>query len=590
MMKSLIAFFRQKRNLPILIIPLLLLIWGRFVAPALGEASFTNVALFDSPYREALPLGNAGDAVTPHVVVVVIDGLRLDISKELPTLNQLRAQGADRMMLVGQPSFSLPGWTVIGTGAWQEQSGITTNYYKDSITVDTLFEEAKRAGLTTALVGDALWGQLYTSGVDTEQLMDELPDQFTNLPADLQFDQDMTDRALAVLQSQPNLTLIHLLSVDSAGHGWGGASPQYLQAAQNADAQLARIIDAIDLSNTAIFVTADHGHLDRGGHGGWEPIVLQVPFVAAGQGIKPGQYSNAEQSAIAPTVATLLGSAIPAHNQGNILFDELDVSDSLKAVRAVDLADQIAQRYDSMLQTIGDSRRVDDQARAAAHSTLSSGNSAEALTQSQNVLNSAYAQWAAARADRLNRERLARVPVILLVVVIAVLYLWWWWREGWNWRAPIIGMLIYIALWNLNYFLIDRFTYSISMFNREDLVVPFITGRVMEALITLVIAVIVVALLRRRAARGEIARDVVHTMLLIALALGAQILIYYGLWDFLPSWYLPDLEAGFKFYLDLYQTTAFWPLLVLPTAAILPLLALLIAEIANRILPNRRAN
>ncbi len=586
-MKSAIAFFRQPRNLPILIIPLLLLIWGQFVAPALGEASFTNVALFDSPYRAALPLGSGGDAVADNVVVIVIDGLRLDVSQQLPTLNQLRAQGADRALVVGQPSFSLPGWTVIGTGAWQEQSGVTTNYYQDSIAVDTLFEEAKRAGLTTAIVGDKPWGQLYDSGVDTEHLMDELPDEYTNLEADLQFDRDTTDLALQVLQTQPNLMLIHLLSVDSTGHGWGGASPEYLQAAQNADNQVARIVDALDLSNTALFITADHGHLDRGGHGGWESIVLHVPLVAAGQGIKPGQYSQAEQSAIAPTLATLLGTAIPAHNQGSILFDELAMSDSLKASRAVDLATQITQRYDSMLETIGDSRRVDDQALTAAQSALTNGNSAEALTQTQHVLDSAYAQWDAARADRLNRERLGRVPVILLVLVIAALYLWWWRREGWNWRAPFIGAVIYFVLWNLNYFVIHRFTYSISMFNQEALVVPFITGRVMEALIALVIAVVVVSLLRRRAERGEIARDVVHTMLLIALVLGVQILIFYGLWDFLPTWYLPALGAGFKFYLDLYQTTAFWPILALPAAALLPLIALLIAGIANRLLPNR---
>ncbi len=586
-MKALLTFFRRPQNLPILIIPLLLLIWGRVIAPALGEASFKDVALFDSPYREALPLGNPAEGVAKHVVVVVIDGLRLDISQQLPMLNQLRAQGADRSLLVGQPSFSLPGWTVIGTGAWQEQSGVTTNYYQDSIAVDTIFEEAKRAGLTTALVGDAPWGQLYASGVDSEHLMQELPDEYTNLDADLQFDQDTTDFALEALQSKPNLMVIHLLSVDSAGHGWGGASPQYLQAAQNADSQIARIVNALDLSDTAIFITADHGHLDRGGHGGWEQIVLQVPFVGAGQGIKPGQYAQAEQAAIAPTVSTLLGLAIPAHNQGAILFDELDMPDSLQAARAVDLASQIAQRYNSMLQTIGDSRRVDSQLLTDAQNALSAGNDADALARSQQVLDNAYAQWDAARTDRLNRERLGRIPIVLLALVIPALYLWWWRREGWNWRAPLVGVLVYGVLWNANYFLVDRFTYSISMFNKESQIVPFITGRVMEALLALLVAVIVVALLRRRAARGEIARDVVHTMLLVALVLGVQILFYYLLWDFLPTWYLPDLGMGFKFYLDLYQTTVFYPLLALPVAVLLPLLALLVAGGTNRLLPKR---
>ena len=146
-------------------------------------------------------------------------------------------------------------------------------------------------------------------------------------------------------------------------------------------------------------------------------------------------------------------------------------------------------------------------------------------------------------------------------------------------------MILYLVLWNANYFLIEKFTYSLSMSNTD--IVPFITGRVMEALVVLLITVIVIALLRRRAARGEIARDVVHTMLLIALVLGVQILVYYVWWNFQPSWYLPDFGAGFKYYLDLYQTTVFWPLLAAPMAALLPLFALLIAGIANRIVPGK---
>jgi hypothetical protein len=580
-----IAFFRQPKNLPILIIPLLLLLWSRFVAPNLGESSFTNVALFPSPYLGELPLGEPGTPVTPHVVIIVVDGLSDDISRQLPALNDLRAQGADRVAAVGQPSFSLPGWTVIGTGAWQEQSGITTNYFEGVISLDTIFQEAKRAGLTTAIVGSQSWGQLYPTAVDTIHLLEELPDKYSNVDADLAFDQDTADLALDVLQNQPNLLLVHLLSTDSGGHGWGGSSPQYMQLAQNADTQIARILAAIDLSDTAVFVTADHGHIDRGGHGGAEDVVLRVPLVSAGQGIKPGQYPDAHQADIASTVAVLLGAAIPAHNQGDILLDQLDMPEADQAARAVDLAAQIAQRYDSMLQTVGDWRTVDTDFLLSAQAALAAGNTGEALTQAQSQVFHARSQWGAAHAERLNRERQARLPAAIVVLVLMVAYLVWWARERWNWKAPVLGAVIYFALWYAIYFLIDRYTFSISMFNKEDEVRSFITGRVIEALVALLVAVVVVAILRRRAEYGEIARDTVHTMLLVALALAVQIDIFYVQWGFFPDWYLPEMNSAFKFYLDLYQTTVFWPLTPVPTALLLPFIALGVAWLAKRLLP-----
>ena len=89
-----------------------------------------------------------GQPVVKKVIFIVIDALRDDTSRKLPALNRLREQGASRVAVVGQPSFSLPGWTVMGTGAWQEQSGFTTNFPERHLDIDTIFLAAKREGLT----------------------------------------------------------------------------------------------------------------------------------------------------------------------------------------------------------------------------------------------------------------------------------------------------------------------------------------------------------------------------------------------------------------------------------------------------------
>src|SRR5687768_16561094 len=104
-MSACLAFFRKPRTWPLLVIPVGLFVWAKFAAPSLARASYNSLVFFDSPYQTALPAGDEDEAIVKQVVIVVIDGLRGDASQQLPTLNQMRAQGADRVALVGQPSL-----------------------------------------------------------------------------------------------------------------------------------------------------------------------------------------------------------------------------------------------------------------------------------------------------------------------------------------------------------------------------------------------------------------------------------------------------------------------------------------------------
>ncbi|MEK6587745.1 MAG: hypothetical protein AABY97_02750, partial [Chloroflexota bacterium] len=171
-----------------------------------------------------------------------------------------------------------------------------------------------------------------------------------------------------------------------------------------------------------------------------------------------------------------------------------------------------------------------------------------------------------------------------LLLIPAMLYLRWWRRAGWNWRLPLLAAVLYTVLWNVNYHLVQRLTYSTSWFNTEETILPFLTSRVIEALVVLILVTVVVGIARRHAPPGEVARDTVHAMLAIALFLMVQILVFYVLWNVVFEWYLPDFTLGFKYYLDVFQTTAFWPLTPLPTGVVLPLLALGVARIARLVM------
>lgn len=125
-----------------LIIVLLILVGVALGAFQLAQYSWDEVAEYRSPFTGALPSGKEGQPLVERVVLVVIDGLRLDASQEMVNLNRLRGQGVDLVARVGQPSLSYPSWTVISTGAWQEISGVTTNWYEGEVEVDTIFREA----------------------------------------------------------------------------------------------------------------------------------------------------------------------------------------------------------------------------------------------------------------------------------------------------------------------------------------------------------------------------------------------------------------------------------------------------------------
>ncbi len=73
----------------------------------------------------------------------------------------------------------------------------------------------------------------------------------------------------------------------------------------------------LDLAQDTVLVCSDHGHIDLGGHGGPDAVVTQQPFVLAGAHVRPGVYEDAQMADVAPTLALLLGTNLPAVSQGS---------------------------------------------------------------------------------------------------------------------------------------------------------------------------------------------------------------------------------------------------------------------------------
>jgi len=281
-----------------------------------------------------------------RVYVFIVDGLGYNRSFELPFLDELRRRGVDLEAQSHYPSWSRPNYVSILTGVPPPASGVRTNFHYSPVMLDSLMDRTKAAGLKVALATDvAALPKLFLRPTMPTTLManpDELeamedpksPEAVSAPDAPLRTSFDdarytpwpggIVEAGAALAGGDADLVIVLFEVVDAAGHAHGGKSPEYRDAALIADRTLQSILANVDLEQDAVVVTADHGHTDRGGHGGVEPEVLSVPLVLAGAGVKPGALVyDARLIDVAPTVAALLGLPAPGHGLGRTLVEVL---------------------------------------------------------------------------------------------------------------------------------------------------------------------------------------------------------------------------------------------------------------------------
>ncbi len=372
--------------------------------------------LIDNLYEYRSPLSNNppvpgrsfGDPFGEQIVFVLIDGLRYDTSLDpavMPTLNQLRNQGASAKVLSQTPSYSIPGYGVLLTGAWQYLSDAPAFNldYEDipAFTQDNVFSSAKRHGRKTAASAYYWFEKLIPA--------DSLDIGYFTPGEDKLADRAVVDAAIPWLESREyDLILIHIDQVDYAGHHEGGPQKDaWNQAANRADALLAEIVSEMDLSEDVLVISSDHGHIDQGGHGGHDEVTLNEPFVMVGKGIKAGVYSDILMVDVAPTLAALLGINLPATTQGQVLTEMMFMPSNTLAALKSETANQQSQLVAAYANAIG--KPLPQEATNA-----SAGIPVEQYQQSlQEVQNSRLAQ------ERLLRIGIAVVVFLVIVVLMA---------------------------------------------------------------------------------------------------------------------------------------------------------------------------
>jgi predicted AlkP superfamily pyrophosphatase or phosphodiesterase len=253
-----------------------------------------------------LPLDAAPDA--PRVLLISIDGLMPSsytdpaLAARTPTLRRLMQGGAWADGVVGvTPTVTYPSHTTLITGVEPARHGIYDNrildpenrsngawyWYARAIQVQTLPGVLRARGLTAAGV---TWP--VSVGMDLDYSAPEFPGtsrhpegvqllRALSTPRSLfdaaehargrpfgwpQTDRDRTDLTSFILRTYaPNLTMLHLIELDSAQHTYGPGSPEALDAMARMDGFVGELVDAARQApggeRTTIAVVSDHGFL-----------------------------------------------------------------------------------------------------------------------------------------------------------------------------------------------------------------------------------------------------------------------------------------------------------------------------------------
>ncbi len=553
----------MKAKIPLVLIFISLLVVALAVRHTAYRA-WNDFSGYQSPYKFSNAGAMASPAIVEHVYIVLVDGLREDQSHEMKFLNELRSRGADISCSVGIPSLSLPGRAVLMTGAWQEINGQLTNFHPHPIAVETLFQSAKKRNLSTALMAGRGVKTMYGSSVDEWSRLSsvdhELGVAYGKLEGQFLVSAEESRRVLAA--QHPSLYQMDYTLTDQVAHDFGAASEEYRQAAQSVDRELQKLASLIDFSNSVLVVTSDHGHIDRGGHGGEEPEVLSVPWVMEGKGVKPGVSLLGRQIDFAPTVAALLGIEIPSASQGQILLDALQIDD---AGRFSLLEELFQQKKNFNREYLSFVKGIPSDSSVVAPNPPTISSLEEAIGHLDEEANRA-------KQERLALEPGARFswvfPILLLPIVMGYVYL----RRRWISLGDIAwGVAALPLYWGCYFILLGaaRMSYSFSAVNVEERLGAYFGKDMIFAVVALVFSVSLTALWRHRKSdvlgalagkgfwRGCFSDPLLRHASVVSSLLVYSLLVKVGLtyWrvGLFVRWHVPGLYWGFGEYLDLLQ-------------------------------------
>ena len=253
------------------------------------------------------------DPAIVRALIVSVDGLRPDLIQKAraPEMQRLIREGTYSLdARTTDVAVTLPSHVSMLTGVPPEKHGVTWNNDREPPVYPawpSLFELAHGAGYTTAMIA----GKSKFTALERPGSLD-----WAYVPGDKVIqDEAVADTAVAwIARFAPQVTFVHLPSVDTVGHSKGWASEAQLEAIGGADRCIGRILTALRdrgvLDSTVVLISADHGGSGKS-HGADVPKSHEIPWLVSGPGIQRGhdlaQTDKVRTEDTFATVCWLLG-------------------------------------------------------------------------------------------------------------------------------------------------------------------------------------------------------------------------------------------------------------------------------------------
>jgi len=214
-----------------------------------------------------------------RVIVLMVDGLGPDYitASTMPVLTSWQKRGIGKIVNGVMPSVTNANNTSICCGAWPEKHGITANFYLDETTgreeymesadlvlAPTLFERARSAGVTSALLSSKKKtitllprgaSIVLSAEIPTPEWTERLgkaPDIYS-----AEINHWLLKAALWILRHQPEVGVLYMHTTDYPMHMWPPEADQSRRHLAALDALLGELSAAAP--DAAILLTADHG-------------------------------------------------------------------------------------------------------------------------------------------------------------------------------------------------------------------------------------------------------------------------------------------------------------------------------------------
>ncbi|KAI8897625.1 Phosphatidylinositolglycan class N-domain-containing protein [Globomyces pollinis-pini] len=324
-----------------------------------------------------------------RLLLAVADGLRADKiyeddMKRAPFLRQkVTSLGRWGVSHTHVPTESRPGHVALIAGFYEDVSAVTKGWQTNPVNFDSVFNQSRHTwsyGSPDILpmfsygAADPSSVEMFMYEADGEDFAkDDASDLDTWVfnEFELLFDNAKKNKTLHdLLHSDQIVFFLHLLGIDTNGHGHRPYSTQYLSNINIVDEGLRKVEQMMEDfygadGKTAYVVTADHGMSNRGSHGDGDPQNTETPLICWGAGIaKPNQThptghdsisrdwglekyqrNDVEQADVAPLMSSLIGVPFPVNSVGKLPIDFLDNTEEYKAEAKFANAKEILAQY-----------------------------------------------------------------------------------------------------------------------------------------------------------------------------------------------------------------------------------------------------